>query len=281
MQAIIHQLRVADGSDIPLLWFPSDGEGQCLLLLPALGIQAKLYRTLASQLSAAGHPVAIMEQRGHGTSSLRPDYRCRYSLDDMLDYDIPAALEWLEQQCPGRPLVMGGHSLGGHLTTIYAACNPRQLAGVVHLACAFPYCDDFPAAQRRLLKFLCAVIPVFKFIPGYYPGDLLGFGSRESTAMMAQWRQWALSGDFNYDKHTDLATRGAYTGPVLALEFERDGFTTEAALMRARMPFQQDRITRIRLGEAEQGDYLGHTQWARQPDGARLSIVDWLAKLVS
>ncbi|WP_170287327.1 alpha/beta fold hydrolase [Halioglobus maricola] len=275
----IQEITAGDGTTIPLYWYPATGTGTVLLLLPALGIQAKLYRRLAEQLCDRGHSVAVMEQRGHGNSALRPSYSCQFSLDDLLEFDIPAALDWLELQSPGCKIVLGGHSLGGHLSTIYAGRAPSRLAGVLHLACAFPHYLDYPGKERLLLRFLCTVMPLFKLAPGYYPGGLMGFGSRESIGMMMQWRQWCLSGSFDYDGHTNIAVAGAFTGSVLAIAFEQDNFATQAAIERALSPLSGANVSRVSLGAEEQGEYLGHVNWARSPEGTSACIAQWLAGL--
>ncbi|KAA1193312.1 alpha/beta fold hydrolase [Pseudohalioglobus sediminis] len=271
-------IKAADDCDVPIYWtMPEQQPRVTLLLLPALGIQARLYRQLASALAAQGCATAIMEQRGHGLSKVKPGYGVRFGFDEFLYLDIPAVMEWIKQQVPTAPRLLGGHSLGGHLSTIYAGMQPHQVDGVIHLACAFPYLGDYADRQRRTLRLLCALIPLFGLLPGYYPGHLIGFGDRESARLMSQWRQWALSGDFDYeDKHDLAAAVAAFDGPVLSVSFERDDFSTPAAVARALSPFTGATVMRVELGEREQGTYLGHTGWAKQPDGAAAAIGAWL-----
>lgn len=270
-------IRSSDGSQVPLYWHPAARPRCVVLLLPALGIQAKLYRTLAGELADQGCSVALLEQRGHGLSNVRASYSQRYSLIDTLEQDMPAALQWLGAQHSDVPLLLGGHSLGGHLSTIYAGQHPTAIAGIVHLACGFPYYRDFAPKEQRLLRFLCAIMPIFSLLPGYYPGELVGFGGRESMAMMKQWRQWAMSGCFDIDQHSGMAEAVAqFTGPVLSVSFERDNFSTTAAVDRAVSPFCNASLRRVTLGSEEQGDYLGHTAWARQPTGVSKAISQWL-----
>ena len=278
MQDTVHRISAPDGTDIPVYWHPADTPRCVLLLLPALGIQARLYQALAQGLAQRGCATALLEQRGHGLSPLRASHRQQFTLDDTLEKDIPTALDWLAQSCPGLPIVLGGHSLGGHLTTIYTGRYPDQVTAVLHLACAFPYYRDYDKQAQRMMRFLCAVIPLFGILPGHYPGKSLGFGERESVAMMKQWRQWALTGSFDFDDHRGLAQAVAkFTGPLLSISFDRDNFSTEAAVERAIAPYVNATVTRCNLGEAEQGQHLGHTGWAKQPTGVVEAVADWLA----
>ena len=83
------ETRSSDGTGIPLTWFEADTTRCALLLLPALGIQSKLYNRLGEQLAGEGCSVCLMEQRGHGRSNLRPARGTRYCLADILEQDIP------------------------------------------------------------------------------------------------------------------------------------------------------------------------------------------------
>lgn len=271
------QTITADGTVVPLYWYKADKPEYCILLSPAVGIQAKLYQKLAAELAGQGCSTCLLEQRGHGLSPLRPGYSNRYTLSDALEQDLPAAISFIRKQLPDTPLYLAGHSLGGHLSTLYAGKQPDQIAGVIHLACAFPYYKDYGPKEQRLLRFLCSIMPVFSVFPGYYPGKLMGFGGKESLGVMQQWCQWARNGSFDFDGHNGLADAVAqFTGPVLSISFDRDNFSTEAALERALSPFTHADISRQELGEREQGQHLGHVGWARGPTGVTQSIMRWL-----
>ena len=273
----LEYVSTADRASIPLYWFCAEQTRATLLLQPALGIQARLYLQLAQGLAERGYATAVLEQRGHGLSSFSPGYSCNFSFRETLDYDLPAALNWIATEAPGVPRYLGGHSLGGNLSTIYAGMHPQDIDGVVHLACAFPYLADYPPRQRRMLRLLTTLIPLFRLAPGYYPGHLLGFGERESLAMMQQWRQWVISGKFDFDERTGLAeAAAAFRGQVLSISFERDHFSTEAAVDRALSPFSAANVQRQTLGVDAQGKFLGHTAWAKQPSGVVKQISDWL-----
>lgn len=273
----LQYISTADNVSVPIYWFCAEKPRATLLLQPALGIQAKLYCKLAEGLAEHGCATAILEQRGHGLSSFSPGYKCNYSFNETLDCDIPAVMQWLVSEVPEVPRLIGGHSLGGNLSTIYTGMHPEQVHGVVHLACAFPYIHDYAPRERRMLRLLCALIPLFSIVPGFYPGHLLGFGERESVGMMKQWRQWAKSGSFDFDERRHLAAAVSnFRGPVISIGFEKDDFSTASAAERALSPFTRSKIKKVSLGEQEQGEHLGHTGWTKAPDGVVASITEWL-----
>lgn len=275
----LQYISTRDQASIPVYWHCAQNARGTLLLQPALGIQAKLYNELAKGLADAGYGTAVIEQRGHGLSSFSPGYSCNYSFAETLDFDLPAVMQWLATEVPDVPRFIGGHSLGGHLSTVYTGMHPEDIHGVVHLACAFPYLHDYPAREQRMLRLLCALIPLFAIAPGYYPGHLLGFGERESISMMKQWRQWAKTGRFDFDDRRGLAEAvEAFSGPVISVAFEQDHFSNSAAVERALSPFCHSSVDKVTLGEAEQGNYLGHTAWAKSPEGVVAAVSQWLDK---
>lgn len=272
-----HSVTAADGTLVPLDWFPAREPRAAFLLMPALGIQARLYTALAGQLAAGGCSVAVLEQRGHGRSELRVQRGARWGIAEFLDQDIPAAAGWLRRQAPGLPLLLGGHSLGGHLGTLYAGQHPDVPAGIVHVATPMPYPGDFPPRLAWQLRALCALVSVFRLVPGYFPGDRIGFGGRDTLQLMRDWRDWALTGRYDFDGRTGLHDAvGRYRGPVLSVALEEDDYLTPAAVEHALSAFTNARVTRVTLGAAEQGEFLGHFRWARQPDGVARAILEWV-----
>ncbi len=281
----LFELSTGDGVTLPLSWFPAEPSRWSLLFLPALGIQCRMYDPMARALSAAGCSVLLMEQRGHGRSTLRASRKVNWGYDHYLKYDIPAALEWIDTQPErsGRPLIMGGHSLGGHLSSIYSGQFPQQLQGVLHVACGSPYHQDFDSSSSRLIRLLCRLIPVFQIFPGYFPGTRLGFAGRESLQLMRDWRDWAQGGSLDYGSYRGLpgglqAAIADFSGALLAVSMDGDELSSKAAEQRAIAGFTSARISQVRLGHDAEGERLGHFGWARPPDAVVQAILQWLQR---
>jgi predicted alpha/beta hydrolase len=280
----MNQLEIPspDGTKIPLSWFQANEPHWSLLFLPALGIQCRMYEQLAQSLSAAGCSVLLMEQRGHGRSTLRASRTVNWGYDQYLHNDIPASLAWLEaqQERSGRPLLMGGHSLGGHLSSIFCGQHPERLQGVLHVACGFPYPDDFDSSTSRLIRLLCHLVPLFSVLPGYFPGNRLGFAGRESLQVMNDWRDWARGGTLDYGRHQGLQEAiSQFTGALLAVSMDGDEFSSPRAEQRSIAGFTAARKTEVRLGRNGNGKGLGHFGWARPPDQVAAAILHWLEGL--
>lgn len=176
-----------EGYEVPLEVFSAGGPWAQLLVLPALGVQAKLYRKFASALAASGVTTVLLEQRGHGRSSLTPSRRVDYGFREWLKTDIPAALDYLQAQTSAHPVFLVGHSLGGHLALMTRALYPQRVEGVILAATASPWYRGFSGGMRWQVLLLLGLIPALSGLLGYYPGTRVGFGGREARRLMADW----------------------------------------------------------------------------------------------
>jgi len=271
----------ADHIEIPLLVTEAAGETQAVfLMLPALGIRVKFYSKLADGLSAHGITTVLVEQRGNGESPYRPGDGSAFGLRDYLDTEIEAATQWVENNFSGVPIYIAGHSLGGHMASLAGALNHERYSGIVRLACGFPYYKDFPQPSSTFIRAMILGIPIMTRLLGYFPGNRLGFGGREYRDLMMDWRLWAKSG--LYENHlfpgSEVAV-AAYTKNVISIEFDQDTLAPDAALDRSTGQFKAAAITRLKLGREEQGEYLGHINWGRRPNGVVAALVDWLGSV--
>lgn len=266
-----------DGTLIPVYWYGHAQATRALLILPALGIQAKFYRKLAQALFDRGVSVLLMEQRGHGLSNPAPSRRRDHSLADLIDTDIHSLVKWLKNKQGADKVFLVGHSLGGHISTIYADQHPDNVSGIVHLACAFPYFADYPPRQARLIKLIVRMIPILTALLGYYPGNRVGFGGREAKTMMRQWAHWAGKGNFDFDgMRVKDGVKSRFAGPVLSISFAKDDFSSDKAVQRALSLQSEESVSRVHMTGETMGEYLGHVNWARSPEPVAQTIMDWL-----
>src|SRR5262245_58590813 len=71
-------------------------------------------RGLASHLAARGIAVLNFDLRGHGGSTPHAAGGGRWRYDDLVEQDVPAAVDFARRQFPSLPLACVGHSLFGH-----------------------------------------------------------------------------------------------------------------------------------------------------------------------
>lgn len=268
-----------DGYAVPLeVSEPPDPRAR-VLLLPALGIQAKLYRRLGTLLADAGIGLTVLEQRGHGRSSLRPSRSCDYGFREWLEADIPAALGWLRSQRPASPVYLAGHSLGGHLALMARSLYPDQVTGVVLLTTATPYYGCFHGLARLQVLFLIASIPVLAGTLGYYPGHRMGFGGRESRRLMADWLVMARENRYSargMQQDLERCVRDDRC-PVLSIYCDRDALAPRSAIEGVTRRLGNHSIDWFEITSDALGARADHVSWAKHPALAAGAIERWIA----
>lgn len=265
---------------VPVRWFnsPKANSGAVILLMPALGIPARYYDPLASALQAAGTSVLIMEQRGHGDSGLRPSRSVDFGYREALDEDIPTLLAWLQSRQPGQPIVLMGHSLGGHYASMTAGRSPERIAGVILSACGTACYEAFEGKVRNQLRVLIMMIPMLTRAFGYYPGDKVGFGGREARRLMQDWLQLARHNRYaaiGLDEDLEAGIR-RFNKPLLMLRMADDDFAPKTAMDAMRARYSSAQVSERVLDAATLGDRADHLRWVRTPQAVAREVRDWL-----
>jgi len=272
------------GYDIPVHWTAAaeaadrgTEPGPTVAILGALGTPATFYARLADELAGRGWAAAVVEQRGLGESSLRPSRERTWDFTDVLEADLPAALGWIRKQTPDRPLLVLGHSLGGHYATMAAGRHPELLDGLVLAACGTPWIEAFESPTREMVSGLVDAIPALHEQHGYYPGTQVGFGGDDARGVMEDWRHLALTNRYRLagDDQTPAERIAAYDGPVLVVAMADDDFAPAAAVAAVRDRFAATTPTERVLTSDDIGVTADHFGWARRPAAIVDVITSW------
>ncbi|MFN3714071.1 MAG: alpha/beta fold hydrolase [Alcanivoracaceae bacterium] len=273
-------LPVGGDYRVPVSWYPAARPRATIVLMAALGVGARFYQPLAVALQKADLNVALVEQRGHGDSALRPSRRVNFGFREALLQDIPAVLQAVAEQAPALPLYLMGHSLGGHYAAITAGRLPGRVDGVIITACGSPWVAAFDGVTRRQLKLLCRLIPLCNLVLGYYPGDRLGFGGREARRLMADWLALARTNVYQADGVEEDFEAGiaAFSGPLLSIRLADDPFAPERAMAAVSDKFNPHHVSKVVVTAAELGDRADHFRWARTPGAIVHHVNRWLVQ---
>jgi pimeloyl-ACP methyl ester carboxylesterase len=117
------RVPVAGGVSLSVLTRRLDGPATPVLLVHGLSSNARLWDGVADELAALGHPVAAVDQRGHGRSD-KPDDG--YDFGTLTD-DLVAVLNDLGWD---RPALVAGQSWGGNVVLELAARHPDRVAAI-------------------------------------------------------------------------------------------------------------------------------------------------------
>jgi len=261
------------------LYRAARAEAPLLLFLPALGTPARVYRGFAAALAGQGVHVCVPDWRGMASSSLRASRANDHGYRELVETDAAAVMDALASRFPGAPLWVGGHSLGGQLSTLVAARQPDRVHGVLLLASGSVFLGCYASRLQRGIRALGLLSSVTGAVLGYFPGQRLGFGGREARGVMRDWLHVAHTGRYeparaSFDYEAALARLAL---PVLALNFQADTWAPEAAAR-----YLLDKLPRCtretwNWGAADTGGRaLDHFSWTKQPQEVVPRLAAWL-----
>lgn len=269
------RIRSADGVEADLALTRPRGAAAGLFWLPALGVAARHYAGLAEALAARGIALARHEWRGHGSSSVRASRRCDWSYRELLESDIPAALDAVSRAAPDLRWSIGGHSLGAQLATLTWLRRSSDLHGLAVVAGGVPWWRHFDGAQALAFRAVLATLPLVTAAVGYFPGRRLGFGGREARGVMRDWAASAVTG--RYAHAGDRVSPAATARPVLGIGFARDGLVPRSALddLLARTGSAASTVAVLDVRDLA-GVTPDHFSWMRRPEPLAHRLSTWL-----
>ncbi|WP_370156296.1 alpha/beta fold hydrolase [Ferrovibrio sp.] len=272
-------LHRAEGTFFTLSIYPAaDPAAPAILIQPAMGVKAGYYTPLATALQQAGNNVAVAELRGHEErGGRRPGWRYDFGYHEMLTEDWPQAVIAVKARFPAAPLYLYGHSLGGQISSIYAAHHPEQLAGLILTAVSSVHWKLWPLP---FWPYSQAAVLAGRLL-GHFPGGTFRFAGREARGVIADWGRQARTGRFRFgrprktDHDSVLAT---LTLPVLAISLQGDFFAPKHAMNDIVRRFPKAAVTRHHLDPQALGfEGIDHFRWVRRPQVVLPQIRDWLA----
>lgn len=272
-------VTTADGTRFETLCVdPAATPVAAMYWLPAMGVSARRYLPLAQALASRGIAVALHEWRGIGSSSVRAGRRCNWGFRELLELDLPAAVDAARARWPDTRWYLGGHSLGGQLACLHAALHPRQAAGIALVASGAPYWRRFRHGALIRLGYVAA--PWLATACGHLPGRRLGFAGNEARGVTADWARAGRRGRYVVrGMPLDFRERLAgLTLPVFGLRLRDDWLGPAGSLdwLLRRMPLAACRHQVLGRADLE-GVAADHFGWMQAPDAVAVRITGWIA----
>jgi predicted alpha/beta hydrolase len=271
-------LRMADGASADLLVYrPSGDIAAALLWVPAMGVGARHYETLAAALAERGLAVAVHEWRGIGSSDRRASRASDWGYRELLGEDLPASLHHVRHAFPGVPTFVGGHSLGGQLASLLAATTSVPVAGIALVASGAPYWRRFKPWVG--LAYIAA--PLLASLVGRLPGRRIGFGGNEARGVIADWSRSGRTGRYaarGLGRDLEGALR-RQRAPILAQRLSDDWLGPEASLafLLDKMPDAPRTVATLTADDLA-GAPADHFAWMKNPGPVAHRIAEWILR---
>ncbi len=159
------------------------------MLAPATGIKRRFYAAFAQFLTEHGYAVLTFDNRGIGDSLDGPIKKCKASLQDWGEWDMPAVLEELKSRFPQGPYHLIGHSAGGQLVGLMPNC--QDLTSMFNVASSSGRMANMRYPFRFLALFFMKVyIPLNNLLFGYTNAQWVGMGEPLPKGVARQWSEW-------------------------------------------------------------------------------------------
>jgi pimeloyl-ACP methyl ester carboxylesterase len=145
-----HRLRTSDGESLGAWFQRGSGEGPSVVVLPGYRGCRQNGLPAAKFFASQGCAVLLVSLRAHGDSTGdRNDFG--YSARR----DVVAAVEFLEKERPGRPILVNGTSMGAAAAIFASGELGERVSGYVLES---PYRDLYQAVRNRTALFLPPVL---------------------------------------------------------------------------------------------------------------------------
>ena len=213
----------SDGLELEIkhIHAPESAPRGSLVLTHAMMVDSRtFYRRghgMAEFFATLGWHVFTFDFRGRRGVGLKPTEGGSWGYDDLIERDLPAALEFITEQNTPGPLVLGGHSLGGHASIAAAGAGllPDHIDAFLLLSTNIWRPSLEPKWWRRSKKALNSrLFALITSIFGYFPSRRLRFGPCDEAHTYVQdlRRLWVTDRWCSRDGQRD------YTAGARALE---------------------------------------------------------------
>jgi predicted alpha/beta hydrolase len=284
----IAEVISADGTRLPLRGLCGDPGSPVVVILPAMGVSARFYVPLVRAMHGAGLSAVTTDLRGQGESTPPVSRNSGFGYREIVEADLTTVFAAIADRFPAAPVVVLGHSLGGqlallHLARHYPAADGPRISGVILLASGSAWHGGFAGWRGPRNLIFSQLFALTARVIGYWPGDVLGFGGRQSRGVMRDWARQARTGRYLLSDGSDYdSALRTLRMPVLAVDVEGDDLAPPGAVSHLCTKVPNARLSRHSYARADaDGRCLGHFRWVRYHQGLVPVLNAWIGQLPS
>lgn len=195
-----------------------------VVIAGATAVPQQFYRRFAESLAARGVLAISFDYRGVGGSA--PESLVGYEVDylDWARIDLATVIAAVAQ--PGLPLLMVGHSYGGHaLGLLPSQC---RVDGLYTFGTGAGWHGWMPTLEQMRVRAMWGFIgPMLTAWKGYLPFKQLGMGEDLPLGVYRQWRRWCQYPRYFFDDpltQPQLQGFARVTTPIVAANSTDDAW---------------------------------------------------------
>lgn len=190
-------LTCADQRTLGATLLPVPKAQAWVIFCPAMGVTQGFYRHFAQFLAENGFGVLTFDYRGMGDSYQKNDF-AQIQMQDWGEQDIPAAIDYLQNQYSGSPILCVAHSAGGQLLGL--AHNNHAIQSVLAIASSSGYWGHWQGINKaKILLAWYLLMPVLTRLYGKLPSWVLG-SAPLPPKVAQQWAFWGRNPHYICDK---------------------------------------------------------------------------------
>ncbi|WNI30971.1 alpha/beta fold hydrolase [Streptomyces sp. ITFR-6] len=237
-----------------------------VLIWPAMAVQASYYAPFCADLAALDIASVAADLRGQGESRPRVDRGSSHGYNELASRDWPRMVAAVRERFgEGVPLYLLGHSIGGQVSVLYAAREPKGVDGLIFVAAGSVDFRGFPGMGGLRVLLSTQLAAVIARLWGYFPGDRLGFAGRQPARLIRDWARIARTGRFE-PSGAEIAYAERLRSvrlPVLAVSVSGDSLAPPATVDRLCATLPSATVERWHF-EPSRGVRVDHVRWARR-----------------
>lgn len=254
-------LSCADGWVLRGSLWTATAPKSSIIVAGATGAPAAFYASYAKFLSQHGHDVLTFDYRGVGRSRPPSLRGCDAKWRDWGEQDLEAAISFMKNRSPSRPVQIVGHSIGGVLPGL--APSGGAVERLLSVGGQFGWWGDYAIGQRFPLALKWHVaMPILTLAFGYFPGQQLGWMEDLPAGVAMEWARRQSRFEFSHpakDRAEVKARMASFRGKILAVVVSDDPIGTCTAVRRGLAGFTRARTEIHLLRPQDVGaDAVGH-----------------------
>ncbi|MDM1757116.1 MULTISPECIES: alpha/beta fold hydrolase [unclassified Acinetobacter] len=226
-----------------------------IIVLPALGVAIQKYEPLIQHLIEQGFNVIAADYPGCGRNTPSVSATFDFGYADLLGYFIPQLVNIALELSPQIPILLG-HSLGGHLATLYAQHHVIKVIGIATGNIGLKYWDY--KGKFNILK-AAVIFNAMILKDGYLEGYKVGFGNKEAKTLMHDWSKVIFTGNYRHI----LPKESLSKNPALFIQFKQDDFAPMSSTLGLSRYFYTPKVQQLDLTQSLKGHQ--HSVWLKQP----------------